>query len=412
MKNKIVRFIGGSVLAAVAVTGCGWMSSQSPMQSHSMHGGTMMNSKESATSAADLRVGLNLLLGEHVLIAAVATSHALGGRDAAFKGAVGGLDANSVDISKAIGSVYGPDAEKAFLPLWRKHIGFFVDYTTGVVTKDKAKQDKAVVDLVSYSEDFAAFLSSANPNLPKSAVTELVKGHILTLKAVVDAQAASDWPKAYGAIRSAYGHMHMIGDPLAGAIAKQFPQKFSGAVDSPAANLRNTLNLALREHAILAAMATGSALGGRTAEFNAAAGAVDANSIDIAKAIGSVYGADAKKAFLPLWRKHIGFVVDYTTGLATKDQMKQDKAVADLIRYSDDFGAFLSSANPNLPKSAVSDLVKGHILTLKDVVDAQAAKEWPKVYSNLRLATSHMAMIADPLGMAIAKQFPEKYAQR
>jgi hypothetical protein len=29
-------------------------------------------------------------------------------------------------------------------------------YTTGVATKDKAKQ-KAVVDLVSYSEDFAAF---------------------------------------------------------------------------------------------------------------------------------------------------------------------------------------------------------------------------------------------------------------
>ena len=162
MKNKIVRFIGGSVLAAVAVTGCGGMSSQGPMQSHSMHG-SMMDNKEAATSAADLRVGLNSLLGEHVLIAAVATSHALGGRDAAFKGAVGGLDANSIDISKAIGSVYGPDAEKAFLPLWRKHIGFFVDYTTGVATKDKAKQDKAVVDLVSYSEDFAAFLSSANP---------------------------------------------------------------------------------------------------------------------------------------------------------------------------------------------------------------------------------------------------------
>jgi hypothetical protein len=412
MKNKIVRFIGGSVLAAVAVTGCGWTSSQNPMQSHSMHGATMMNSKESATSAADLRVGLNSLLGEHMLIAAVATSHVLGGREVPFKGAVGGLDANSVDIAKAIGSVYGLDAEKAFLPLWQKHIGFVVDYTTGVATKDKAKQDKAVTDLILYADDFGAFLNSANPKLPKSAVAELVKGHILTLKVVIDAQAAGDWPKAYAAIRSAYGHMHMIGDPLAGAIAKQFPQKFSGAVDSPAANLRNTLNLALREHAILAAMATGSALGGRTAEFNAAAAAVDANSIDIAKAIGSVYGVDAEKAFLPLWRKHIGFVVDYTTGLATKDKTKQDKAVVDLILYADDFGAFLSSANPNLPKSAVADLVKGHILTLKDVVDAQSAKEWLKVYSNLRIATSHMAMIADPLGAAIAKQFPNRYAQR
>ena len=411
MKNKIVRFVGGSVLAAVAVTGCAGMRSQGSMQSHSMHD-SMMDNKEAATSAADLRVGLNSLLGEHVLIASVATSHALGGRDAAFKGAAGGLDANSIDISKAIGSVYGPDAEKAFLPLWRKHIGFFVDYTTGVASKDKAKQDKAVTDLVSYSEDFAAFLSSANPNLSKAAVTELVKGHILTLKAVVDAQAAGDWPKAYAAIRSAYGHMHMIGDPLAGAIAKQFPQKFNGTVDSPAANLRNTLNLALREHAIIAAMATGSALGGRDAEFKAVAGALDANSVDISKAIGSVYGADAEKAFLPLWRKHIGFVVDYTVGIATKDKAKQDKAVGDLIKYSEDFGAFLSSANPNLPKNAVAELVKGHVVTLKNVVDAQAAKEWPMVYSNLRTAASHMAMIADPLGVAIAKQFPEKYAQR
>jgi len=409
MKSQVVRFVGGSAIAAVVATGCGWTSSMH--SSHSMHS-SMMSSKESSWSAADLRVGLNSLLGEHVLIAAVATSHALGGRDAAFKGAVGGLDANSVDIAKAIGSVYGPDAEKAFLPLWRKHIGFFVDYATGVATKDKAKQDKAVADLVNYSEDFGAFLSSANPNLPKSVVAHLVKTHVVTLKDVVDAQAAGDWPKAYRATRSAYHHMQMIGDPLAAAIAKQFPNRFPGSSESTASSLRTTLNMALREHAILAAMATGSALGGRSAEFNAAASAVDGNSIDIAKAIGSVYGPDAEKAFLPLWRKHIGFVVDYTTGLATKDKAKQDKAVSDLVAYAEDFGAFLSSANPNLPKATVAELVKGHILTLKDVIDAQAAREWPKVYSNLRMAASHMAMIADPLGMAIAKQFPERFSQR
>jgi hypothetical protein len=268
-----------------------------------------------------------------------------------------------------------------------------------------------VADLIGYSNDFGAFLSSANPNLPKSVVADLVKGHILTLKDVVDAQAMGDWPKAYAAIRSAYHHMQMIGDPLAGAIVKQFPKRFAGLADSSAATLRTTLNMALREHAIIAAMATGSALGGREAEFKAAATALDGNSVDISKAIGSVYGADAEKAFLPLWRKHIGFVVDYTTGLATKDKAKSDKAVSDLVKYSEDFGAFVSSANPNLPKSAVAELVKGHIITLKDVIDAQAAKEWPKVYANLRMAAGHMAMIADPLGMAIAKQFPDRFVQ-
>ena len=62
-------------------TGCNWMNSQNSMPSHSMHESKMMSSKESATSAADLRISLNALLGEHVLIAAVATSHALGGRE-------------------------------------------------------------------------------------------------------------------------------------------------------------------------------------------------------------------------------------------------------------------------------------------------------------------------------------------
>jgi len=411
MNDKVLRLVGSSVFAAVTVASCGWSNSMHSMSGHSMHE-PMMSSKDAKWTAADLRSNLNALLGEHVLIAAVATSHALGGREAAFNAAVGGLDANSVDISKAIGVVYGADTEKAFLPLWRKHIGFFVDYTTGVATKNKAKQDKAVTDLVGYSQDFGAFLSSANPNLPKNVVADLVKGHILTLKDVVDAQSAGDWPKAYAAIRSAYHHMQMIGDPLAAALAKQFPNRFPGSSDSPAATLHTTLNMALREHTIVAAMATGSALGGREAEFKAAANALDGNSIDIAKAIGSVYGADAEKAFLPLWRKHIGFVVDYTTGLATKDKGRQDKAVTDLIKYSEDFGAFLSSVNPNLPKSTVAELVKGHIITLKDVVDAQAAREWPKVYANLRTAASHMAMIADPLGMAISKQFPDRFAQR
>src|SRR5437867_4743550 len=145
-------------------------------------------------------------------------------------------------------------------------------------------------------------------------------------------------------------------------------------------NLRTGLNSLFREHVFLAAGATGAALAGRDGEFKAAAGALDGNSIDIAKAIGSVYGAGAEQAFLPLWRKHIGFVVDYTVGVATKDAARQQKAVNDLVGYTQDFGAFLASANPHLPKATVADLVKHHVLTLKGVVDAQAAKDPVRAY--------------------------------
>ena len=61
-------------------------------------------------------------------------------------GAVKALDANSVALSKAIGSVY-PDAEKPFLASWRQHIGFFVNYTLGRATENDKQVAKAKSDL-------------------------------------------------------------------------------------------------------------------------------------------------------------------------------------------------------------------------------------------------------------------------
>ncbi|HXG03252.1 MAG TPA: hypothetical protein VNO23_07585 [Candidatus Binatia bacterium] len=182
----------------------------------------------------------------------------------------------------------------------------------------------------------------------------------------------------------------------------------AGTPMTPAA-LQTTLNLLFQEHVYLAAAATGAALGGRQAEFQAAAAALDQNSVAIAQAVGIVYGADAEKAFLPLWRRHIGFVVDYTVGLGGRDKAKQEQAVNALLGYTHELGTFLSSANPNLTRAAVADLVKHHILTLKEVIDAQAAGDAPRAYRALRTAAGHMQGIATPLAQAIVKQFPEKF---
>lgn len=178
-------------------------------------------------TAADLRVTLNLLLAEHVNLAAAATGWAMAGRTKQFKAAAGALDANSVDIAGAIGLVYGDGARDAFLPLWRKHIGFFVDYTTAVIAQNGAAQKKAVADLMGYAEDFGAFLNAANPNLPADAVAALVREHAVTVKGMVDAQANQDWADAYAKQRAAAHHMQMISNALADAIAAQFPDRFT-----------------------------------------------------------------------------------------------------------------------------------------------------------------------------------------
>lgn len=59
-------------------------------------------------------------------------------------------------------------------------------------------------------------------------MADLVKHHVLTLKEVIDPQAAGDHAKTYAALRTAAGHMGKIADPLAAAISKQFPDRFAG----------------------------------------------------------------------------------------------------------------------------------------------------------------------------------------
>ncbi|MDQ6682312.1 MAG: hypothetical protein M3Y88_03465, partial [Chloroflexota bacterium] len=114
-----------------------------------------------------------------------------------------------------------------FNKIWSAHNGFFVDYTTGVATNDKAKADKAVNDLTTiYVPQFSALIASAT-GLPKDAVASLTTAHVLTTKAVVDAQGKKDFAAAAQKDRAAGQHMQMIGDALAKAIVAKLPDKFA-----------------------------------------------------------------------------------------------------------------------------------------------------------------------------------------
>jgi hypothetical protein len=363
-----------------------------------------------ATAAARTRSSLNGLLQEHVILAAAATSAVLGGRSDEFTAAKGALEANSNALTAALAGVFGDEVGKTFDPLWKQHITMVVNYTQGLAAKDKAKQSQAVNELTAYAGDFGAFVNSVLPDLTKEAVADLVKEHITTLRAVIDDFAGNDLMKAYVELRTAAGHMGLIAESLAGAIAAKFPDKVAGNPKGAGATLVTTLNMGLREHVFLAADATGAALGGRTEEFMAAASALKSNSTSLTEAISNIYGADAGKAFGPLWERHITFFVEYTTGLAARDKAKQDAAITNLVQYSSDFGAFLSTASPALAKQTVTELVKTHILTLKDVIDAQSKKSLADAYTKLRTAADHMAALADPLAVALVQQFPDKFA--
>jgi len=362
------------------------------------------------TPAANLRVTLNQLGEEHVYLAGYAFAAALGGRTDEFKIAADTTDKNTQELGAAIGSVYGPDAQTKFLALWRAHIGFFVDYAMGAAAKDDAKKQKARADLDGYRNDIDAFLTGANPNLPKGAVAQLFAAHVQHLTTVIDDMVAGDTAGAYDMLFMAAHQTNEIMDPLSGAIVKQFPDKFSGDPMSPAASLRVALNDLGSEHVYLAGLAFDAALGGRPDEFAIAAATTDNNTQALGAAIGSVYGRDAETKFLALWRAHIGFFVDYAMGAASKDDAKKQKARADLDGYRNDIDAFLTGANPNLPKGAVAQLFGAHVMHLTGVVDDIVGGNVTGAYDMLHMAAHQTHEIMDPLSGAIVKQFPDQFA--
>lgn len=223
--NKVAVAVVTLVIGALVGGGAGYAAGHNNNSSKSSS--VSSSAPSTATKAADLRAVLNNLETEHVDLASAATRAGFDGSPM-FKASAASLDENSVNLSKAIASVYGDAAGTKFLEIWRSHIGFFVDYTVAAKGGDQAGMDKAVQNLNGYVEAISAFLSSANPNLPKDAVASLITEHVGLLKAAVDNYGKGDYAASYKSQADARTQIQTkIADTIAGAIVKQSPEKFT-----------------------------------------------------------------------------------------------------------------------------------------------------------------------------------------
>jgi hypothetical protein len=180
-----------------------------------------------STRAVDLRVTLDLLLQEHQYLASDVSDAALTGSVQEFQAADRALGDNGADLGRTIGGVYGADVQRQFDELWSRHDGMLVDYVLAVARKDAAAQQRAAAGLVNGSApELASFLAGAT-GLPRDGLSTLADEHVLAAREVVDAQAAHRPADAAQRDRVAAQHMAMIGDPVAAAIVRKLPRKFS-----------------------------------------------------------------------------------------------------------------------------------------------------------------------------------------
>ena len=144
---------------------------------------------------------------------------------AAADAAAEAVVANAVQISEAVAGFYGDAGGARMLELLGGHWGAVKALTDAGDAGDTAARNQAIADLTANAGEIATFLAAANPNLPEDAVRGLLVAHGGHHIQQVQQVMAGDMAAEADTWVAMQAHMDVVADALAGAIAKQFPDK-------------------------------------------------------------------------------------------------------------------------------------------------------------------------------------------
>lgn len=133
--------------------------------------------------------------------------------------------ANARQISAAVAGFYGKSGGDRMMELLGGHWGAVKALTDARANADNALAGKAAADMAGNAGEIAKFLDGANPNLPEDTVRGLMLAHGAHHSQQVQQIMAGDMQGESITWTAMQQHMDMIADALAGAIARQFPDK-------------------------------------------------------------------------------------------------------------------------------------------------------------------------------------------
>lgn len=212
-----------TLIAAAIAAACLVAPAAPALAQHPAHAAIAQAPAKAAASETDAALR-DLWLGHVFWVRGVVVA-TLAGNTAAATQSEKEVVANAKQIAASIEPYYGKAASEKLFGLLAGHYGAVKQYLEAAGSK--AKQDAAFKSLTGNATEIATFLSGANPNLPFDTVNGLLIAHgghhvqqIQQLRAKQYAQEAQTW-------EAMKNHMYVIADALAGAIAKQFPERFS-----------------------------------------------------------------------------------------------------------------------------------------------------------------------------------------
>lgn len=362
------------------------------------------------TSGVELRATLDTLLSEHYALAVDSMMKIYDGDEAA-EAAMAALDANTADMEPVIASVYGEEGGAAFAEIFDKHNTGTDEYAMAVKAGDEAAQEEALGMVQSFVDEMGAFLGTATEgNLPEDSATEALRAHEDFVQNTFDLYVDGEYEAAYTAYLDGFEQIFGAGGAISGAIAAQYPDKFSDP-NTPAGDFRSTVSRIAAEHFALSQLSMAKGFNGAE-DFDFADWAQDQNTEEFSAAIASFYGEDAATQFAALWNnEHISIQSELAAAQADGNEEAVMQAQSALIdTFATELGTFLSTATEErLPMDETIANVAAHEQSVVDTFTQYASGDFEASYNTYREGYTIVFAIGKGLSGAIADQFPEKF---
>ncbi len=367
---------------------------------------TQVAANAADSKAADLRVRLDGLLGEHVIVIAKNSLAATANRSDEYRGYATLLTTNGTDLSDVIGSAFGATAAAGFDQIWSEQNNYYVDYTVGLVSHNAAKSNGAASGLINgFVPKFAQFMSSMS-SIPLDPISLLSTEQVVETKAMIDDQAALNNAKTFADLQRAYAQASRIGDALASAIANKFPDKFPGDPANKAVDFRVSLDNLLEQHSYLATMTTSATAAGRNGEQAAALNALAANADALGTLFSQAFGTAIGTRFDQVWGALDAELVVYS---GNADAATRQAAFADLtMTFVTQFGSLIDDAT-NLAGAAVSNPIQLQIEATVRTIDDQRSQSATQVAGDDHTAAAATIPMGDLIATAAVAKNPGKF---
>jgi hypothetical protein len=357
-------------------------------------------------SDAPLRNQLETLLGHHVTLVIRFMRATVSGNPGFVDTAHAALVRNTQDLTDALSPAVGEQQAQEFGDLWQQQVQALFTYAAGVRDDDQDAKDAARAELDAFIEDQSALLAElTDGRLTREQTARHLRQKVAQLTEQVDAYAAGDYERSYRLQRTAYALMFPIGTALADA-TQEMP-----ASHTPTEQLSSALARLLGEHVEIAIDTMRAGVDGAP-EFEAAAGALNANTEDVADAMDSLFGPERAEAFNQLWADHINLFVEYTVAVAENDETTKDDVAARFDQVVNRFGTSLEgTTDGEVDADVVRQAMTGHEHQLFEQIEVYADQRYGEAHDLSYVAYEHIRTTANVLAMGFADAVSENLPQ-